>query len=114
VVSSSPAEAASASQEGRCTGISSDVSQLHAERLKLAKPSDNLVLPDIISKEPLGSAVRQDDVQWFNIVKWVNFAMLNAEELGVSSKAIDDALRSQKTDVRRLVGGEGISARASV
>jgi general L-amino acid transport system substrate-binding protein len=107
VVVSSPAEAASAYQEGRCTGISSDVSQLHAERLKLTKPGDNLVLPDIISKEPLGPAVRQDDMQWFNIVKWVNFAMLNAEELGVSSTTIDEALRSQKPDVRRLVGGEG-------
>ena len=66
-----------------------------------------MILPDIISKEPLGPVVRQDDMQWFNIVKWVNFAMLNAEELGVSSKTIDDALKSQKPAVKRLVGTEG-------
>nr|WP_244622763.1 amino acid ABC transporter substrate-binding protein [Microvirga brassicacearum] len=107
VVVSSPAEALNAYQEGRCTGISSDVSQLHAERLKLTKPGDSLVLPDIISKEPLGPVVRQDDMQWFGIVKWVNFAMLNAEELGVSSKTIDEALRSEKPDVKRLVGSDG-------
>jgi general L-amino acid transport system substrate-binding protein len=107
VVVSSPTEALNAYQEGRCTGISSDVSQLHAERLKLTKPGDSLVLPDIISKEPLGPVVRQDDMQWFGIVKWVNFAMLNAEELGVSSKTIDEALRSEKPDVKRLVGSDG-------
>ena len=66
-----------------------------------------MILPDIISKEPLGPAVRQDDMQWFNIVKWVNFAMINAEELGVSSKTIDEALKSQKPAVKRLVGTEG-------
>ena len=76
-------------------------------RQQLAKPSDSMILPDIISKEPLGPAVRQDDMQWFNIVKWVNFAMINAEELGVSSKTIDDALKSQKPSVKRLVGTEG-------
>ena len=63
-----------------------NASGLFALREHLAKPNDSVILPDIISKEPLGPAVRQDDVQWFNIVKWVNFAMLNAEELGVSSK----------------------------
>ena len=76
-------------------------------RLQLAKPSDSMILPDVISKEPLGPVVRQDDMQWFNIVKWVNFAMINAEELGVSSKTIDDALKSQKPSVKRLVGTEG-------
>jgi general L-amino acid transport system substrate-binding protein len=82
-------------------------SGLFAMRLKLAKPTENMILPDIISKEPLGPAVRQDDMQWFNIVKWVNFAMLNAEELGVSSKTIDDALKSQKPSVKRLMGTDG-------
>ena len=66
-----------------------------------------MILPDVISKEPLGPVVRQDDMQWFNIVKWVNFAMINAEELGVASKTIDDALKSQKPAVKRLVGTEG-------
>ena len=66
-----------------------------------------MILPEIISKEPLGPVVRQDDFQWFNIVKWINFAMLNAEELGVGTETIDDALKSAKPDVRRLVGTEG-------
>lgn len=107
VVVSSPEEAVRTYSEGGCTAISSDVSQLHAERLALENPSDHSVLPDIISKEPLAPAVRSDDMVWFTIVKWVSFAMLNAEELGVSSTRIDEALRSSKPDVRRLVGTEG-------
>ena len=66
-----------------------------------------MILPDVISKEPLGPVVRQDDIQWFNIVKWVNFALLDAEELGVGTKTLDDALKSQKPSVKRLVGTEG-------
>ena len=93
---------------GQCAALTADVSQLFAIRLLLAKPDDHLILPDVISKEPLGPVVRQDDVQWFNIVKWVQFAMVNAEELGVTSKNIDEALKSEKPDVRRLVGTEGI------
>jgi general L-amino acid transport system substrate-binding protein len=87
--------------------LSSDISQLHAERLKLADPDNHVILPDVISKEPLGPAVRQADDQWLNIVKWTHFAMLNAEELGVSSQTIDKALKSEKPEVRRLVGVEG-------
>jgi general L-amino acid transport system substrate-binding protein len=94
-------------QAGQCNVLSTDASGLFAMRLQLPKPGDNMILPDIISKEPLGPVVRQDDMQWFNIVKWVNFAMINAEELGVSSKTIDDALKSQKPSVKRLVGTEG-------
>ena len=94
-------------EAGQCNVLTTDASGLFAMRLRLAKPADNMILPDIISKEPLGPAVRQDDMQWFNIVKWVNFAMLNAEELGVSSKTIDDALKSQKPAVKRLVGTDG-------
>ena len=81
--------------------------QLFAQRLQMAKPRDNVILPDVISKEPLGPAVRQDDMQWFKIVKWVNFALIDAEELGVGSKTLDDAMQSQKPAVRRLVGTEG-------
>ena len=94
-------------ESGRCTVLSSDVSQLHAERLKLAKIDDHVILPDIISKEPLGPVVRQGDDQWLNIVKWTHFAMINAEELGVSSTTIAEALQSQKPEVKRLVGTEG-------
>jgi general L-amino acid transport system substrate-binding protein len=100
-------ESVKAYESGRCQVLTSDVSQLYAERLKLAKIADHVILPDIISKEPLGPAVRQGDDQWFNIVKWTHFAMINAEELGVSSSTIDEALRSQKPEVRRLVGTEG-------
>jgi general L-amino acid transport system substrate-binding protein len=100
-------EAVKAYESGRCQVLTSDVSQLYGERLKLAKIADHVILPEIISKEPLGPAVRQGDEQWFNIVKWVHFAMVNAEELGVSSRTIDDALRSQKPEVKRLVGTDG-------
>jgi general L-amino acid transport system substrate-binding protein len=92
---------------GRCDVFTSDVSQLHAERLSLAKPDDHIILPDIISKEPLGPAVRQGDDQWATIVKWTVFAMINAEELGVSSTTIDRAVVSTKPEIKRLVGTEG-------
>ncbi len=92
---------------GRCNVFTADVSSLHAIRLRLAKPEDHVILPDVISKEPLGPAVRQGDMQWFNIVRWVNFAMINAEELGVNSQNVGDALKSEKPDVKRLVGSEG-------
>ncbi|HYC17305.1 MAG TPA: amino acid ABC transporter substrate-binding protein [Pseudolabrys sp.] len=92
---------------GQCDVLTADVSALFGIRLLLSKPDDHVILPDVISKEPLGPVVRQGDPQWFNIVKWVHFAMVNAEELGVTSKNIDDALKSEKPDVRRLVGTEG-------
>jgi len=100
-------EALDAYEKSRCNVLSSDISQLHAERLKLTDPDGHIILADVISKEPLGPAVRQADDQWLNIVKWTHFAMLNAEELGVSSQTIDRALKSEKPEVRRLVGAEG-------
>src|SRR5262249_50486934 len=90
----STAELLTAYEAGRCTVVTSDTSQLFAERLKLKMPDDHVVLPDIISKEPLGPAVRFGDDLWFNIVKWTHFAMVNAEELGVSSRSIDEAAKS--------------------
>ncbi len=92
---------------GRCDVFATDVSQLHAERLRLAKPDEHVILPDVISKEPLGPVVRQGDDQWFTIVKWTHFAMVNAEELGVSSKTIERAMQSDKPEVKRLVGTAG-------
>jgi general L-amino acid transport system substrate-binding protein len=94
-------------EDGKCDVLTTDESGLFALRLQMPKPGDQMILPDVISKEPLGPVVRQDDMQWFNIVKWVNFAMINAEELGVGSKSIDDALKSQKPAVKRLVGTDG-------
>lgn len=92
---------------GTCDTFTADVSQLYALRLNLAKPGDHVILPDLISKEPLAPVVRQRDDNWMMIVKWTLYAMINAEELGVTSKNIDEALKSKKPDVMRLVGTEG-------
>jgi general L-amino acid transport system substrate-binding protein len=97
-------QAVKAYDEGKCTVLTSDTSQLFAERLRLKSPDDHIVLPDIISKEPLGPYVRSGDNQWLSIVKWTHYAMINAEELGVSKQTIDEALKSNKPDVKRLVG----------
>lgn len=94
-------------EDGKCDTLTTDVSQLYALRLTMAKPGDHIVLPDVISKEPLGPVVRQGDDQWLNLVKWTVFALVNAEELGVSANTIDAALKSQKPEVKRLVGNEG-------
>ncbi len=110
VVQSSHNDALEDYGSGRCDVLTSDISQLYADRLKLAAPDDHVVLPDVISKEPLGPAVRQGDDQWFNVVKWTHFAMINAEELRVKSTTIEDALRSRRRDIRRLVGAEGAFA----
>jgi len=107
VLGSSPEEVIKAYDAGRCDVLTSDASQLHAIRLKLSKPDNQVILPDLISKEPLAPVVRQGDEQWFKIVKWTAFAMVNAEELGVTSKNIEAALTSSKPAVRRLVGKEG-------
>jgi len=78
-------------------------------RIRLQDPSGALVLPEVISKEPLGPVVREGDDEWFNIVRWVLFAMINAEELGVSSANVDRIeADSADPDVRRLLGLEGI------
>ena len=92
---------------GRCDVFTTDASGLYAEKLKLANPNDHIILPEVISKEPLGPAVRHGDDQWFDIVKWIHFAMINAEELGISSKTIDEAMKSDKPDIKRFVGTEG-------
>jgi general L-amino acid transport system substrate-binding protein len=92
---------------GNCDVFTADVSQLYALRLNLSKPDDHVILPDVISKEPLAPVVRQRDDDWMMIVKWTLYAMINAEELGVTSKNIDEALKSKKPDVMRLVGTEG-------
>ncbi|RDV01398.1 amino acid ABC transporter substrate-binding protein [Undibacter mobilis] len=100
-------EAVKAYDSGRCDAFTTDASGLYAERLRLATPGDHIVLPEIISKEPLGPAVRHGDDQWFDVVKWTLFAMINAEELGITSKNTDEMLKSTSPDVRRLLGSEG-------
>ena len=100
-------EALRAYQADRCDSFTTDASGLYGARLQMASPDDHVVLPDIISKEPLGPAVRQGDSQWFTIVRWVHFALLNAEELGVTQANVDQMLSSTNPDIRRLLGKEG-------
>ena len=101
-------ESAKSLESGRCDVLTSDQSQLYAQRIKLAKPDDYVVLPEVISKEPLGPAVRQGDEEWFDIVRWTLFAMLNAEELGVTSTNVEQMAKTTKNpDVARLLGAEG-------
>ncbi len=94
-------------EAGRCDVLTSDQSQLYGLRIKLAEPDKAVVLPDVISKEPLGPVVRQGDDDWFNIVRWTLFALVNAEELGVASSNVDEMKSSSNPEVRRLLGVEG-------
>lgn len=108
VLDDSYEKSARALEAGQCDVLSSDQSQLYAQRLKLAKPEQYVVLPEVISKEPLGPAVRQGDEAWFNIVRWTLYGLLNAEELGVTSSNVERQARdSRNPDVARLLGSEG-------
>jgi general L-amino acid transport system substrate-binding protein len=100
-------ETLKAYEAGRCDTFTSDMSQVYAERLKLAKPEDHVVLPEVISKEPLATVVRHGDDQWLDIIKWTHYAMLNAEELGINQKNVDENLKSDKPEVKRLLGTDG-------
>ncbi|GAB4357004.1 MAG: amino acid ABC transporter substrate-binding protein [Oricola sp.] len=100
-------EVVAAYDAGRCDVYTTDQSGLYAQRLKLTNPSEHKVLPEIISKEPLGPVVRQGDDQWFNIVKWVHIATVNAEELGVTMANVDEMKNSDNPEVKRLLGTEG-------
>jgi general L-amino acid transport system substrate-binding protein len=100
-------EALKAYDASRCDSYTTDASGLAGERLRLASTDDHVILPEIISKEPLGPAVRHGDDQWFDIVKWTHFAMINAEELGITKANIDDMMKSDNPDVKRLLGTEG-------
>lgn len=92
---------------GRCDVLTSDRSQLAALRSKLPDPNSAVILPNIISKEPLGPVVRQGDDEWFNIVKWALFVQINAEELGVTSANVDDMKKSDNPNIKRLLGTDG-------
>jgi general L-amino acid transport system substrate-binding protein len=99
-------EAVRAYESDRCNAFTTDASGLYATRLKFARPDDHVVLPEIISKEPLGPFVRHGDDQWFDLVKWVHFAMLNAEELNVNKANVDEQMKSDNPEIRRLLGVE--------
>lgn len=107
VVFNTADEVVKAYESGRCDVFTTDVSQIYAERLRLSKPDEHMILPELISKEPLGPLVRHGDDQWFDIVKWVLFAMINAEEYDITQKNLDQRLKSERPDVRRLLGVEG-------
>jgi len=100
-------ETAKAYEAGRCDVYTTDRSQLAANRLKFANPDAHVLLPDVISKEPLGPWVRKGDEVWFTLVRWTLFAMLNAEELGVTQANLSEMLKSTNPEVRRLLGLEG-------
>ncbi|WP_367715022.1 amino acid ABC transporter substrate-binding protein [Nitratireductor sp. GISD-1A_MAKvit] len=99
-------EVNAAYDSGRCDVYTTDQSGLYAVRLNLTNPDDHIVLPEIISKEPLGPAVRHGDDQWFDVVKWVYYTLINAEELGINQANLEEMMNSENPEVRRLLGTE--------
>ena len=99
-------EAATAFDTGRCDAFTTDLSQAYGLRTRMQDPNSVVALPEVISKEPLGPVVRQGDDQWFNIVKWSLNAMINAEELGVTSANVDEMKSSDNPNIKRLLGNE--------
>src|ERR687890_2563419 len=100
-------EAKKAYDAGRCDAFTTDVSGLYVARSWVSNPDEDLILPEVISKEPLGPAVRHGDNQWGDIVRWVHNAMLNAEELGVTKANVDQMKASDNPEIKRLLGAEG-------
>jgi len=94
-------------KSGRCDVVTSDASQLYGLVLKVKDPSSVKVLPEVISKEPLGPVVRQGDDRWFNIVKWSYIALVNSEELGVTQSNVDAMTKSANPNIKRLLGVSG-------
>lgn len=93
--------------DGGCTLLTGDISMLAYERSRLVAPTDHVIMPEVITKEPYAPAVRLGDEQWFSIVRWTLFALVAGEELGLTSETIERARDSQAVDVRRFVGLEG-------
>ena len=100
-------EGVKALESGRCDAFTTDSSGLAAERLKFAKPDDFVILADLISREPLGPAVKRGDENWGALVRWTHMAMLNAEELGVTKANVDEMRKSANPEIKRLLGVEG-------
>jgi general L-amino acid transport system substrate-binding protein len=99
-------EVNAAYDSGRCDVYTTDQSGLYSIRLTLAAPDDHVVLPEIISKEPLGPVVRQGDDQWGDIVKWTHYALLTAEELGITQANVDEMKASDNPEIKRVLGQE--------
>jgi general L-amino acid transport system substrate-binding protein len=104
VVYESSDEATVIYDSGRCDVYTTDASGLAARRTTLGNPKAHLILPEVISKEPLGPAVRQGDQQWSDIVRWTLFALVNAEEMGITSKNVDEMLKSNNPAIKRFLG----------
>ncbi|HEY64231.1 MAG TPA: amino acid ABC transporter substrate-binding protein [Caldilineae bacterium] len=94
-------------EEGRCDAVTSDRSQLAARRTVFANPADHVILDVVMSKEPLGPVVPHGDDQWFDVIKWVVFGTIQAEELGINSQNIDSFMDSKDPVTRRVLGLEG-------
>ncbi len=92
---------------GRCDVYTTDQSGLYSVRVQQPKPEDHVVLPEIISKEPLGPSVRQGDDQWLTVVKWVHYALLNAEEAGITQANVAEMVNSTNPEIKRIVGKDG-------
>jgi len=107
VIVVTPSDAIARLESGACDAFTTDQSALYVLRVALKKPGEAIILPDVISKEPLAPAVRADDLAWFNAVKWMLYALVNAEELGVGKATLEQAMQSKKPAVRRLLGLEG-------
>jgi general L-amino acid transport system substrate-binding protein len=102
-------EADAAYNAGRCDAYTTDASGLYSIRLKMTNPDDHIVLPEIISKEPLGPAVRQNDSQWLDIVSWAHYAMVAAEEFGITQANVEEMKASANPDIKRFLGEEADS-----
>ncbi len=100
-------ETVKAYESGRCDAFTTDASGLYAERLRLADMDQHIILPEIISKEPLAPVVRHGDDQWFDIIKWTHYAMLNAEEFGITKANVMTQVNSTNPEIKRLLGSEG-------
>ena len=98
-------------ETGQCDAVTGLQSRLYGLRTKLSEPDSAMILPDIISKFPLGPVVRQGDENWLNIVRWTLFALINGEELGISSKNVDELMNSEDPDTKRFLGREGIGGK---
>ena len=91
---------------GRCDVYTTDQSGLYSTRLKLKDPDNHIVLPEIISKEPLGPVVRHGDNQWGDIVRWTHYAMLTAEEFGITQANVEEMMKSENPEIKRILGQE--------
>ncbi|MDE0811933.1 MAG: amino acid ABC transporter substrate-binding protein [Alphaproteobacteria bacterium] len=108
VVIESSKQLVGAYMSGRCDVLAMDQAGLPGhQQFDAENPNDHLIIPGVYSKEPLGVGVRAGDDQWFDIIKWVTHATFNAEEMGITSKNVDDMLKSKDPNVKRLLGESG-------